>query len=194
MASKQPVIVVIGCPNGAGKSSIAMKVLQSIFDIHEYVNADSIAVGLAGTPSDEVAIAAGRVMLARIRELATAKESFGFESTLASKTFAPWLRECKGRGYKVHIVYVALASPELALQRVAARVAVGGHSIPNDVVVRRFSRSARNFMELYMPLADAWHIFDNSGNAPVLAAYQMGGLVRVLRSETWNTIFKHAQV
>src|SRR5947209_12450668 len=46
-----------------------------------------------------VAIAAGRVMLVRLEELASQRVSFGFETTLASRSFAPWLRMRQADGY-----------------------------------------------------------------------------------------------
>jgi predicted ABC-type ATPase len=154
-----PIVVVIAGPNGAGKTTIAKRVLADTLGITEFVNADAIAIGLSGFSPERAAIAAGRVMLTRLRELADAGESFAFESTLASRSFAPWLRELIVRGYEL---YVSLASPAQAIRRVKARVRRGGHHVPNDIVRRRFERSARNLVELYLPIAATWRIFDNS--------------------------------
>jgi predicted ABC-type ATPase len=180
MASK-PYIVVIGGPNGAGKSTIARAVLAETFRLAEFVNADTIASGLAAFNPESAAIAAGRVMLTRLRELAAARASFAFESTLASRTFAPWLAEQRAAGYGVHFVYVVVRSAGVARSRVKARVREGGHDIPSDVIERRFGRSVRNFFHLYMPLADTWRIYDNSGPRPALAA--LGEQERAIRIE-----------
>ena len=63
---------------------------------------------------------------------------------------------------------VSLATPELALARVAARVAQGGHHVPEAVIRRRFASGWRNFEEKYRLLVDAWAHYDNSGDHPVL--------------------------
>jgi predicted ABC-type ATPase len=100
-----PNIIILAGPNGAGKTTISREVLANTLGITEFVNADIIAAGLSGFDPERAAFAAGRIMLARLRELADAKTTFAFESTLASRTFAPWLIHQKARGYEVHIVY-----------------------------------------------------------------------------------------
>jgi len=159
-----PSIVLIGGPNGAGKSTVARAVLAETLGITEFVNADVIAAGLSGFEPERAAFAAGRVMLTRLRELGTASPpvSFGFESTLASRTFEPWLRELIERGRRVHIIYLWLRSSTLAVRRVRARVRKGGHSVPEDTIRRRYARSAINFWRLYRPLAETWRVYDNS--------------------------------
>lgn len=165
-----PNIVVIGGPNGAGKSTIARDVLVDALRVQEFVNADTIAAGLAAFNPESAAFSAGRVMLHRLRELADSRGDFAFESTLASRTFAPWLRRQIGLGYRIHIIYVMLKSPELAIRRVSKRVRAGGHAIPPETVVRRFHRSAFNLFGLYLPIAHTWRIYDNSTADPVLVA------------------------
>jgi len=51
---------------------------------------------------------------------------------------------------------------------VAARVAQGGHDVPEDAIRRRFRVGLENFQQIYRPLADAWVVYDNSGAQPVL--------------------------
>lgn len=163
---------MIGGPNGAGKTTISRAVLADTLGITEFVNADAIAAGLSGFDPERAAFAAGRVMLARLHELGDASPpiSFAFESTLASRTFALWLSALISRGWQVHILYIWLRSPALAVRRVKARVRKGGHSIPEPVIRRRYTRSAANFWHLYRPLAETWQIYDNSGVEPLLVA------------------------
>jgi predicted ABC-type ATPase len=133
-----PSIVVVAGPNGAGKTTAAPFLLRDALGVREYVNADPIAAGLSAFAPESVGIAAGRVMLARLDELGRQRISFGFETTLARRSFAPWLRLRLADGYDVHLVFLWLASPELALARVARRVELGGHSVPDDVVGRHY--------------------------------------------------------
>jgi len=166
----EPTITVIGGPNGAGKTTIARAVLADTLGISEFVNADTLAAGLSGFEPERAAFAAGRVMLDRLHQLAAARVSFAFESTLASRSFAPWLASLRNRGCNVHLIYVWLRSPELAVRRVKARVCRGGHSVPDDVVRRRYKRSAANLFGLYMPIATTWRVYDNSGAEATLVA------------------------
>lgn len=164
-------IVVLGGPNGAGKSTISREVLASTLGIVEFVNADVIATGLSGFDPDRAAFAAGRIMLERLRELALARQGFAFESTLASRTFAPWLAIQKKAGAVVRVVYVWLQSPDAAIARVHARFGRGGHFVPEETVRRRYYRSAANFWHLYRPLADEWQVYDNTTSQPVLVVH-----------------------
>jgi predicted ABC-type ATPase len=87
-----PKVVVIAGPNGAGKSTSAPAVLRDALKVREFVNADTIAAELSAASPETVAIPAGRAMLRRVRELADQRQDFAFETTLASRSFAPWLR------------------------------------------------------------------------------------------------------
>ncbi len=150
--------------------------LKQALGILEFVNADQIATGLSAYSPETVSFEAGRIMLKRLRELAAANASFAFESTLSSRTFAPFLARCKASGYKVHIFYVALPSAELAVNRVALRVKQGSHNIPQADVERRFQRSLHNLHTLYLPLADRWTVLDNA--AGILKPIARGTLRR----------------
>lgn len=172
-ADDAPRVVVFAGPNGAGKSTHADAILKAI-GIPTFVNADYIARGLAGTRTETVNITAGRIMLRRLNALAAAREDFAFESTLASRSFAPFLRRLKAAGYRIAIYYFSLDSAQLAVRRVKLRVSLGGHDVPADVVRRRFARSRANFFALYAPLADDWALFDNSqaGDARLIAEFR----------------------
>jgi predicted ABC-type ATPase len=158
-------LVVLAGPNGAGKSTSASLLLRDALAVREFVNADTIAAGLSGLDAQRAAMAAGRIMLGRIRGLARARSDFAFETTLASRSFAPWIQRWKGEGYRLELVFLWLPTPAMAVERVAERVRLGGHSVPEETVRRRYERGLRNFFTLYRPLADNWYVFDNSNPA-----------------------------
>lgn len=130
MIVQQPHIIVIGGPNGAGKSTTAPALLKGTPGITEFVNADTIAEGLSAFQPEGTAFHAGRIMLERICFLAKERIDFAFEITLASHTFAPWIKELKQTGYIFHIVFLWLPNEEFAIARVAERVRMGGHNVP----------------------------------------------------------------
>jgi predicted ABC-type ATPase len=170
MATISPGVVVLGGPNGAGKSTAAPRLLRGSLRVEEFVNADTLAQGLSAFRPQDVALEAGRITLARLDSLESQRESFAFESTLASHALVRRLRRLKKRGYSVHIVYLWLPTVDLALARVAERVRTGGHDVPAETVRRRFDRGRRNFFTLY-GLADTWRLYDASAiTAPRLAA------------------------
>lgn len=157
-----PRVVVLAGINGAGKTTAAQDLLTRVLEIPTFVNADAIARGLNGLKPETEAFRAGRIMLEQMNRLAEQRESFAFETTLAARTYAGWLEELRATGYEVYLFYYWLASPELAISRVAGRVQAGGHFVPDDTIRQRYSRSVRNFFDLYRPHADVWEVNENS--------------------------------
>src|SRR5438132_10976934 len=140
MVEAKPRVVVIAGPNGAGKSTLSPTILRDTFGLLEFVNADTISVGLSAFNAEAVALDAGRVMLTRLRELAAHKQSFAFESTLATRSYAPWISRLAQEGYEFHLLFLWLNTVELAIQRVAERVRYGGHSVTDNIIRRRYHR------------------------------------------------------
>ncbi|MEM7240509.1 MAG: AAA family ATPase [Pseudomonadota bacterium] len=163
-------LVIIAGPNGAGKSTAAPRLLRGALGVERFVNADTVARGLDAFQPERVAFTAGRVMLERLRELSGSGTDFAFETTLASRTFAPWVRHLKQQGYELHLVFLHLPSSEMAVSRVADRVRLGGHDVPKATIRRRYIRSLNNFFALYRPLADSWWFYENSRETPDLLA------------------------
>jgi predicted ABC-type ATPase len=190
MASAAPLVVVVAGPNGAGKSTSAPRLLRDALEVEEFVNADSIAMGLSAFHPESVDFAAGRVMLRRIRALARTRADFAFETTLASRSFAPWLTAVRLSGYRAHIAFLSLPSADLAVARVAGRVRLGGHDVPEPVVRRRFTAGLRNFMTVYDGVVDSWQCFDNSSpDGPRLVARRQAGLAReILDAQAWDAL------
>jgi predicted ABC-type ATPase len=162
-----PDVIVIAGPNGAGKSTLAPALLRDTLGIFEYVNADTIAEGMSAFAPENAAFDAGRIMLGRLRELAIQGHDFAFETTLASRHYAKWLKELKTRNYRSVLIFLWLESVELAIERVRERVRVGGHSIPEETIRRRFDRGLKNLFSLYLPVVDEWKLYDASGPFPL---------------------------
>jgi predicted ABC-type ATPase len=158
-----PTVVILAGPNGAGKSTAAPNVIAELLAVGAFVNADVIARGLSAFDSESVAFQAGRIMLDRLKELAAQRADFAFETTLASRTFAPFLRQLRVVGYRIELVYVWLPSADLCVQRVRSRYASGGHFVDEETVRRRYERSLQNFFGLYLRLADNWQVYENAG-------------------------------
>ena len=166
MADKR--IFIIAGPNGAGKSTFAREFLPNEGDCPVFVNADLIAAGLSPFAPEKAAIRAGRLMLEEVHRHAAEGRSFAFETTLSGRGYAPLIGRWQAAGYEVNLVFLRLPSVEMAIERVAVRVAQGGHHIPSEVVARRFAKGWHNFESLYRERVDSWQLFDNAGEAMVL--------------------------
>lgn len=169
--SRTQQIIIIAGPNGAGKSTLAPFLLRDRLKLTEYVNADTIALGLSAFAPESVAIEAGRVMLKRLHELAAQRKSFAFETTLATRSYAKWLKALIEQDYHVHLIYLWLRSPDIAIARVQERVRAGGHDVPEATIRRRYKRGVENFFGRYRDLVTTWAVYDHSvTNSPVLMA------------------------
>ncbi len=155
--------IIAGC-NGAGKTTASNTILPKSLLVKEFVNADEIAKGLSPFHPESVAIEAGRLMLKRIDDLLKAGESFSIETTLSAKSHIHLVRRAHEKGYLVHLLFFWLDSVELAKQRVAARVATGGHDVPATVIERRYVAGIKNLFGRFMKEVDVWVLYDNSQN------------------------------
>lgn len=186
-----PRIVVIAGPNGAGKTTSANALLQGSFAVSQYINADIIEAESGGALSS---FAAGRIMLDRVRTLARQRVSFAFETTLASRTFVPWLAAQSDAGYEIKLIFLWIPSVEAAIARVQERVRRGGHNIPPETIQRRYRAGLRNFFDLYQVLAQTWQVFDNSLHDPTLVAAGTSTTTTTVANElTWKRIVESIQ-
>jgi len=160
-------IILIAGPNGAGKTTFANEFLPKEADTVNFINADLIAAGLSPFAPDKVAIEASKLLLLRIDECCKLGESFGLESTLSGKSYLRMIPKWKKQGYIVILHFLQLPSVELAITRVRQRVKHGGHSIPENVIRRRFERGLNN-LDDYKNTVDEWKLWDTSFGKPEL--------------------------
>ena len=189
MSSEKPNVIVLAGPNGAGKSTLSHRLLSDTLRVPHFVNADVIARGLSAFRSEEMAIKAGRIMLEQLHSLAAEREDFAFETTLASKTFAPWIANLKATGYVCHLFFFFVPSPDVSIERVRERVRRGGHSIPEDTIRRRYQKGLENLFTLYLPIADHWQVYDNSGpDEPRLIARGNDKIEFIENKTLWDSL------
>ena len=184
-------IVILGGPNGAGKTSAARVLFARHVLTREFVNADEIARGLSPFNPERAAISAGRLMIARMRELLRRNESFVVETTCSGIANVRLFQQCKEDGWRVLLLFLWLPSPQMAIERVTRRVSEGGHFIPDDVVVRRYWAGLRNLHRLYLPLADTAAIYDNSDRRSVFVAEKAdSGKMTIHDEQRWSKILE----
>lgn len=163
-----PVCTIIAGPNGAGKTTFALTWLPVARDCHNFVNADLIAAGLSPLAPSRELLAASRLFLREIKQYIRRREDFGFETTLAGKGYLQMIRRLLADGWQVDLYYLWLPTVELAIERVAERVAHGGHEIPRQAIIRRYPRSITNLLDHYGPLCTSTVCLENSGPIPKL--------------------------
>lgn len=163
-------LYIIAGPNGAGKTTASLTMLPEIWKCREFVNADEIAKGLSPYNPEGVAIEAGRLMLKRIHELLEGEESFSIETTLATRSYIRLVDKAHEKGFNVQLLFFWLPSSEIAIERVKQRVCEGGHSIPEDVIIRRYKLGMENLFNLFMPKVDSWSLIENYSVPRIIVA------------------------
>ena len=190
---RRPTVYVIAGPNGAGKTTFASEFLPGFVRCQQFLNADLIAAGLSPFAPETQNVRASRLLLERLKELTFSKENFGFETTLAGVTYVKRLRNMKRAGYRVVLFFLWLPSPDMAVARVANRVRQGGHPVPEEDVRRRYQTGLRNLFRRYLPLMDAWWMYDASKLPPKLIAHEVRGKLVTAQVKLYRHITRAAE-
>ena len=187
MMSKLPKLYIIAGCNGAGKTTASFTILPEVLGCKEFINADEIAKGLSPFQPESVAVQAGRIMLARMDELLQKGETFAFETTLATKSYKQKIEWAQANGYEVTLLFFWLDSPNIAKERVAQRVAEGGHNIPLETIERRYYNGIANLFTIYINMVDICYIFDNSeGERTPIAKKYKGEKEIIYNADLYN--------
>ena len=173
------LFIISGC-NGSGKTTASYSVLPEMLGCSEFVNSDEFAKSLAPFNPEKASVNASRYMLLKMRSLLERRADFCIETTLATRSLLKVIKEAQDSGYYVTILYFWLTSPELAVSRVKARVAAGGHNIKEETVRRRYHVGLHYLFRDFMPVCNRWILCDNS-NVPftiVAESSEDGTIVR----------------
>jgi predicted ABC-type ATPase len=157
-----PEIILLAGPNGAGKTSFAQKLLSLPQVDHVFLNADEIARALR-TPAltgRQLDSRAGRVLLELLRENSIAGRNILLETTLSGRSYIPQLPKWRALGYIIKMHYLRLPSAQASIDRVAKRVAAGGHDIEKEALQRRYDRSLMH-ATIFRTLVDEFYLFES---------------------------------
>lgn len=150
----RPDAIIIAGANGAGKTTFARQFLHVCYPQATFLNADEIQ-------REDVRynhpVASGRELLRRLASLERRCEALAVETTLSSRMYAHRAARWTRQGYRTTLHFIELSSEEYAVQRVAQRVAAGGHAVSEEDIRRRFSRGLRLFETTYKPAVDQWY-------------------------------------
>lgn len=188
-----PNCYIIAGSNGAGKTTFATEFLPNYADCRNFINPDLIARGLSPFDPNVALARAGRLVLEQIDQNARARADFAFETTLSGRGYAPLLKKLRAAGYSIHMFYLWIPDPELALVRIRDRVTKGGHNVPARDVRHRFARTTTNLFALYRPLLDTLHFFDNSRARLHLIFKDEDGKTTVFDEPAYEELLSHVR-
>jgi predicted ABC-type ATPase len=167
----RPVLLMIAGPNGSGKSTLTRQLQAQGFDLGIYVNADEIAAELG---DDEVTRTRRAQAIAedRRQECLASRTSFSFETVMSHPSKVALLEQARALGFYNVLYFVATEDPELNVARVRQRVALGGHSVPEDRIVARYQRTLA-LLPKAVASCDRSVLFDNTYRATTSSHVRM---------------------
>lgn len=180
MPELKPTLTIVAGPNGSGKSTYTRAIRESLGV--PVIDPDWEARLVRPDAPQAAAIEGGKQAIKRARAYLVNNQSFAAETTLAGKTYLRMMAEAKQKGWLIDLIYVGVASVETSVDRVAQRVAQGGHNVPEEDIRRRYTRSLAN-LPIAIELADRATILDNStvaGHQPI-AIVENGRVVEQVR-------------
>jgi len=150
-----PTILVFAGPNGSGKSTIT----KYVEIIPPYINADDVK------KSNQCSDLEAAIKAEELREKALSEKSnFTFETVLSTERNLLLLKRAKEQGYFIKCIYVLTADPMINVMRVKSRFAAGGHDVPQDKILSRYSKALKLIPEL-IQVCDIFHLYDNTTKA-----------------------------
>lgn len=172
----RPQFFLVAGPNGGGKSTLTQSLKNRFPDI-EVIDPDVISKNMTGSFAtvDQEQLSAGRKAVELVKQHIENEQSFMVESTISGSTYLKYARLAKAAGFRTTFIYVCLKSADMSAERVAKRVAMGGHSIPIEDIKRRYPRSMKN-IKAHIQEFESAHIYDNSEHYRWVAAYRNGAV------------------
>lgn len=155
-----PTLTVIAGPNGSGKSTLLAELVRRGLDLGEYLNADDIAVTIHG-PAERVSREAQQIVRERREAALRECRDHAFETVMSHPSHIEYMSRARAAGCQVNLLFVATEHPHINLDRVANRVLHGGHDVPPDRVISRYSRCLAQ-LAAAIATADVSRVFDNS--------------------------------
>lgn len=189
-SEEQPRMVILAGPNGAGKTTFSGTLLEGEEGRLPFLNADVEALRLSPADYSAGAVPAARNVLQQLAEHLRNRQSFAIETTLSGRARLRHVRDAVADGWTVELNFLWLESVELAHERVAARVAGGGHDIPREVVSRRYFRGLQ-MLPLYCKEVSRWTIFDNSGRESAAIASGSKNEIKIKKIKHYREIEKY---
>lgn len=147
-----------------------------------FLQGPNLGVSELGPPGYNAALAAGFLR----SQLIESGQSFTFESVLSDKGKLTEMEKAKQHGYRIYLYFVCTEDPDIKVDRVANRVAKGGHPVAEENIRARYVRTLENLLPAFL-LADRAYIFDNSGKKMELAVEADGSNLQMLvdRAPAW---------
>ncbi len=188
--NSSPSFVIVAGPNGSGKSTFVKNHLLSKYTQHQVLNYDDIIK--ANKITNQISISAGKELRTRFEAYQSNLCSFIYETTLSDSSdfLIDSITKMQNENWEVILYYLWISSYNVSLDRVAQRVAAGGHDVEKKHIILRYQRSVRNIMLRYLPICNTVLCLDNEFTEPRIIFSKNDGETTVINESLYNDMSK----
>ncbi len=163
MTDKRPMLCVVAGPNGSGKTTTTVQLLNDEWTADSlYINPDNIAQETYGDWNSPEAVIKAAEEATRLRyECLEQGRDFVFETVFSSEEKMEFLHKAKDAGFFIRFFYVCTSDPTINVARITQRFINGGHEVPISKVISRYYKSLINAEEA-ISFVDRAYVYDNS--------------------------------
>jgi predicted ABC-type ATPase len=179
------ILYLIAGANGSGKTTFARELLKK--EHVAFLNADEIMLAKDLSP-----MKAGKEYFERLGRTIKAGKSVALETTLSGKNHQKIIKDFAAADYGIRLFYVFLDNAAACIDRVALRVAKGGHAVPKADIIRRYGRSRKGFADIKAKV-DSWVLVYNGAREYEVVAKAKGKHVEILNEALYNMFMKEAK-
>lgn len=153
-------MIVLAGANGTGKSTLYSTRVAPNFG-GPFINADIIQRDELGDTSPDAAYEAARIAADRRQDFLNRREDFVTETVFSHPSKLELIHDARSKGFDIVLMHIGVDSPDISVERVAARVLEGGHPVPEDKIRARYARNG-HFIRQAVLEADLGFVYDNS--------------------------------
>jgi predicted ABC-type ATPase len=168
-------LFIIAGANGSGKTTLSKELLREEKELN-FLNADDIAKKISPKNLERARISAAKELHKRLENLLKNRLPIAIETTLAGNNYIKTIEKAKNLDYHIAIIYSFVDNPQTCINRIKIRVLNGGHNIPKEDIIRRFTRSKNNFWHKYKNKVDEWLLYYNGEMQYSLVAEKNAGI------------------
>ena len=163
MAERRPTLCVVAGPNGSGKTTTTVQLLNNEWAADSiYINPDNIAQKVYGDWNSHDAVLKAAEHATQLRyECLEKGRDFVFETVFSSQEKLEFIRKAKAAGFFIRFFFVCTSDPAINVVRITQRFMNGGHEVPISKVVSRYYKSLINAEEA-ISIVDRAYVYDNS--------------------------------
>ena len=163
MIEKKPTLCVVAGPNGSGKTTTTIQLLNNEWTADSmYINPDNIALEMFGDWNSHEAVMKAAEHATKLRyDCLEQRRDFVFETVFSSVEKLEFLQKAREAGVFIRLFYVCTSNPSINIARITQRYLNGGHEVPISKVISRYYKSLFNAAKA-ISFVDRAYVYDNS--------------------------------